>query len=46
MGLHAHAILAGQPFGQGAQPVAAAGGDGQVPAVGGQPAGERFPDSG
>jgi hypothetical protein len=39
-------VLVGQLFGQGAQPVAAAGGDGQVPAVGGQPAGERFADSG
>jgi hypothetical protein len=39
-GLHLHAVLAGQ----GAQPVAAAGGD--VPAVGGQPAGKRFSYSG
>jgi hypothetical protein len=46
MGLHSHAMLARQPVGQGAQPVAAAGGDGQVPAVGGQPAGEPFSNSG
>jgi hypothetical protein len=36
MGLHAHTVLAGQPPGQGAQPVGAAGRDGQVPAVRGQ----------
>ena len=46
MNLDAHVVLAGQPLGQGAQPVTAAGRDGQIPAVGGQPAGERLPDSG
>jgi DNA-binding CsgD family transcriptional regulator len=39
-------VLAGQPLGQGAQPVTAAGRDGQIPAVGGRPAGERLSDSG
>ena len=46
VGLHLHAVLAGQLLGQDAQPVAAAGGDGQVPAIGGQPAGKRFSYSG
>ncbi|HEY6309846.1 MAG TPA: hypothetical protein VIY52_03435 [Streptosporangiaceae bacterium] len=45
MGLHPYAVLAGEPPGQGAQPVAAAGGDGQVPALGSQLAGECFADS-
>jgi hypothetical protein len=36
-GLDPDAMLAGQPPGQGLQPVAAAGGDVQVPAAGGQP---------
>ena len=46
VGVYAHAVLSGQPAGEGLQPVAAAGGDEQVPAVGGQPAGERLPESG
>ena len=44
--VHGHAVLACQPLGQGSQPVIAAGGDLQVPAVGGQLARERFSDSG
>lgn len=43
--LHASPGLIGQPLGESAQPVAAAARDRQIPAVGGQPAGETPPDS-
>jgi hypothetical protein len=42
----AHSVPARQALGQGTQPVGAAGRNRQVPAFGGEPAGERFPDSG